>query len=509
MADPTIDRDDTGDAGKRGFSRRRFLGAGAAGAGGVAAAVVFGTGLRPASAAPPSGGKGPLAEADPHVNTGPSGSRARLRPRPDGLVILPIDRAKFQAGMRFDLRIEATGVDTETSRINIAVRGPSGPARLLTDDPVRTSSEPDSFEVTYLALRYPEPGTYTITASVTSDTSRPAAARVTHEVVVARAGARTAKNVIFFLGDGMGQPAITAARLLSKGITEGKYHGLLEMDLMEQRGLVTTSGVDSIATDSANSMSAYMTGHKSSVNAMGVYVGNDSDPNRHPRVENVTEVLKRTRDMAIGVVTTSEIQDATPAAVWAHTRLRAEYIEIMDQALNEGQRPHVLLGGGRASLLPQSDEGSRREDDRDLIEEFEDLGYAYAGTRKELQAALAEDPTHLLGLFTLGNMNAYIDREHDPDPDLLGEFTDQPHPDRDDCRGPGRASAQQGRILPDGRGSEHRQDGAPAGWPPGRVRRDRVRPGDRGGQAVGEQPERHAHRDHGRPQPLHEHRRNA
>ncbi|MBA2414391.1 MAG: hypothetical protein H0V64_00520, partial [Geodermatophilaceae bacterium] len=197
MADPTIDRDDTGDAGKRGFSRRRFLGAGAAGAGGVAAAVVFGTGLRPASAAPPSGGKGPLAEADPHVNTGPSGSRARLRPRPDGLVILPIDRAKFQAGMRFDLRIEATGVDTETSRINIAVRGPSGPARLLTDDPVRTSSEPDSFVVTYLALRYPEPGTYTITASVTSDTSRPAAARVTHEVVVARAGARTAKNVIF------------------------------------------------------------------------------------------------------------------------------------------------------------------------------------------------------------------------------------------------------------------------------------------------------------------------
>jgi len=365
-----------------------------------------------------------MTPAMPGSADSPAGGFWELVPRV--LVILPIDRAKFQAGMRFDLRIEATGVDTETSRINIAVRGPSGPARLLTDDPVRTSSEPDSFEVTYLALRYPEPGTYTITASVTSDTSRPAAARVTHEVVVARAGARTAKNVIFFLGDGMGQPAITAARLLSKGITEGKYHGLLEMDLMEQRGLVTTSGVDSIATDSANSMSAYMTGHKSSVNAMGVYVGNDSDPNRHPRVENVTEVLKRTRDMAIGVVTTSEIQDATPAAVWAHTRLRAEYIEIMDQALNEGQRPHVLLGGGRASLLPQSEEGSRREDDRDLIEEFEDLGYAYAGTRKELQAALAEDPTHLLGLFTLGNMNAYIDREHDPDPDLLGEFTDQP-----------------------------------------------------------------------------------
>lgn len=195
---------------------------------------------------------------------------------------------------------------------------------------------------------------------------------------------------------------------------------------MDSIGLVTTSGVDSIATDSANSMSAYMTGHKSSVNAMGVYVGNDPSPERHPRVENVTELLKRTRNMAIGVVATSEIQDATPAAVWAHTRQRAEYLDIMDQALNPPQMPHVLLGGGRASLLPQSVEGSRREDDRNLIEEFEAKGYAYAGTATELEAALEENPTRLLGTFTLGNMNVYLDREHDPDPDVLGEFTDQP-----------------------------------------------------------------------------------
>ena len=56
------------------------------------------------------------------------------------------------------------------------------------------------------------------------------------------------------------------------------------MDEMDFRGMVTTSGVDSIATDSANRMSAYMTGHKSSLNAMGVYEGNDPDPNRLHRV---------------------------------------------------------------------------------------------------------------------------------------------------------------------------------------------------------------------------------
>jgi alkaline phosphatase len=65
-------------------------------------------------------------------------------------------------------------------------------------------------------------------------------------------------------------------------------------------------------------MSAYMTGHKASVNAMGVYEALDPDPSKHPHVETMAEVLKRTRGMAIGVVSTAEVQDATPAAVWAH-----------------------------------------------------------------------------------------------------------------------------------------------------------------------------------------------
>src|SRR3981081_4268675 len=105
------------------------------------------------------------------------------------------------------------------------------------------------------------------------------------------------KNVIFFLGDGMGQGPITAARILSQGMSEGKYFGLLEMDRMEYRGIVTTSGVDAIATDSANSISAYVTGHKASVNAMGVYEGLDADPSKHPHVERIPQLLKRPRGL--------------------------------------------------------------------------------------------------------------------------------------------------------------------------------------------------------------------
>lgn len=115
-----------------------------------------------------------------------------------------------------------------------------------------------------------------------------------------------------------------------------------------------------------------------------------------------------------------------PRRRWAHTRQRGEFLDIIDQALREQQRPDVLLGGGRATFLPQSEEGSIRDDDRDVIEEFREQGYAYAGTEAELRQALADDPTQLLGLFTLGTMNVYLDREHDPDPEVLGDFTDQP-----------------------------------------------------------------------------------
>ena len=79
-----------------------------------------------------------------------------------------------------------------------------------------------------------------------------------------------------------------AARLLAKGIAEGKAFGKLAMDDMPQMALVATAGTDSIITDSANSASAYATGHKSAVNAMGVYADRTADPFDDPRVENIT-----------------------------------------------------------------------------------------------------------------------------------------------------------------------------------------------------------------------------
>ena len=106
-------------------------------------------------------------------------------------------------------------------------------------------------------------------------------------------GPRKAKNVILFIGDGLSPAHRVAARILSKGIAEGKSRGKLAIDDMPQMALVATAGSDSIITDSANAASAYATGHKSAVNAMGVYADRTASPFDDPRVETITSLAKR------------------------------------------------------------------------------------------------------------------------------------------------------------------------------------------------------------------------
>ena len=69
-------------------------------------------------------------------------------------------------------------------------------------------------------------------------------------------GPRQAKNVILLIGDGLSPAHRVAARLMSKGIAEGRAFGKIAMDDMPQMALVATAGSDSIITDSANSASA-------------------------------------------------------------------------------------------------------------------------------------------------------------------------------------------------------------------------------------------------------------
>src|SRR5262249_59253890 len=105
------------------------------------------------------------------------------------------------------------------------------------------------------------------------------------------------------LGDARRPARRTAAGLLPKGLAEGKAGGTLAMADMPQRARVATAGTDSIITDSANSASAYATGHKSAVNAMGVYADRTLNPLDDPKVETITSLAKRRLGMAVGIVT--------------------------------------------------------------------------------------------------------------------------------------------------------------------------------------------------------------
>src|SRR5215475_6541518 len=342
-------------------------------------------------------------------------------PKPS-LLILPINRAKFLAGARFDFRVEANHLPVKPTTWEVTIAGKTPEAFFGTQGQVTNTSD-HSQEQTFRDVTLAEPGAYKVSAKVVAGEIT-LTATVEYEVVLAKPLARQAKNVILFIGDGMSLPFRTAARIVSRGLSEDKYRSMLEMDDMDHYAVVTTSGMDSIATDSANSASAYATGHKSVVNAMGVYPDNTTDPNDDPRVETMVELVKRTRNMAVGLVTTTEIQDATPAAMFVHTRRRSEYLAIMDQYLNPSQSADVIMGGGSASLLPQSTAGSRRKDNRDLFKEFETKGYHVVTTRTELRATSA--PDKLLGLFHLGNMNVYLDKAVFKKADVLKQFTDQP-----------------------------------------------------------------------------------
>jgi len=339
-------------------------------------------------------------------------------PEVSNINIMPIDRAKFLVGQKFDFEIEVK-TDSPASAIEVLVNGIDA-EKFFGKQGVTKFDKMSTYRINDVAL----PQTGTVAVAVTVKTEQGMEKRRINYEVSAETIKKPAKNVILFIGDGMSLPARQMARILSKGITEGKYNDLLEMEKMSNLALITTSGSDSLVTDSANSASAYATGQKGAVNAMGVYADSTKDPFDDPKVENIIELAKRTRGMATGIVSTANITDATPAAMLAHTRKRSEQNFIAQEMLNPLHRPDVILGGGSRQFLPKSVPGSKRSDERNLIEEFKQQGYVTAINKTELKQVGTTDK--LLGLFQLDNMDVYIDREVTKNPAVLGNFNDQP-----------------------------------------------------------------------------------
>lgn len=315
--------------------------------------------------------------------------------------VYPIDKAQILAGARFDFKVELDAV-ADPKDLSVTINDQDY-AKVL-GKPAEFVSEEKDAKASALILRgvsLAKDGSYRVTVK-----NGAAVKTVTWNVYPAVAG--KAKNVIFLLGDGFSVGHRTAARLLAKGNTEGTANGLMAYDQLDRIGALGTSSVDAITVDSANSMSAYMTGHKSSINALGVYADRTKDPFDDPRVETIAELIRRTTKKAIGIVSDAELEDATPAAVVSHTRLRDEKASIVPFFLSV--KPEVLLGGGSAYFLPKSSPGSKRKDNDDYFDKFRQAGYTLATSRSELLALPAAKTQNILGLFHLGNMDGSLDR---------------------------------------------------------------------------------------------------
>ena len=320
--------------------------------------------------------------------------------------IYPLDRATILVNSPFDFKVELDGTVAERD-IAVTVNGKpyaevfGKPAAFVAEE----KGEDDAVMGSSLILRdlaLTEPGAYTVEVKAGDETKS-----VTWDVY-GTGEAPKARNVIFIVGDGLSVAHRTAARIMSKGMTEGKADGRLAMDDLDHMAFIGTSSTHSIATDSANTMSAYMTGHKSRVNALGVYADRTPDSFDDPRVETIAEALRRTTNKSIGVVSTSELEDATPAAVVAHTRKRADKPEIAEMFYKV--QPDVILGGGSAYFLKSDVPGSKRKDDKDYVAMFRDAGYALATSAEELEAARGSNTGKILGLFHTGNMDTTLDR---------------------------------------------------------------------------------------------------
>jgi alkaline phosphatase len=325
---------------------------------------------------------------------------------------MPPDGGVLAAGQRFDIRVEATGDGADVpAALTVVVNGRDITSR---NDPAADRGAPaNSRNFLLRNFSVDAPGPLRIEAK-TPDGSA-ATARLTVEGWAGRGSGARARNIILLLGDGMGAAHRTAARILSRGVRNGKANGRLAMDTLDVTGMVMTASLNSVITDSSPGMAAYSTGQKNNNNQEGVFPDNTRDPFDNPRIEYIGELLRRTRGPGfnVGIVTTADVSDSTPGANAAHTADRYAGSAITAQFFDERARNGitVLMGGGARHFMPK-DAGGSRTDGRRLAEEFEKAGFTRVSNGKEVGSLLAgvTPPKQLLGLFHSSHMVVAFDK---------------------------------------------------------------------------------------------------
>ncbi len=255
----------------------------------------------------------------------------------------------------------------------------------------------------------------------------------------ASAEAPRAKNVILFIGDGMGISTITAARIYAGqklGQTGEEY--VLPFENFENVALVKTYNINAQVPDSAGTATAMHSGVKTNMGFLGVGPegarGSCADTLAYPLPLLGEEVKER--GLALGIVSTARITHATPASVYARATERnwEAYIGTGDDQDAEGCRDiaaqlvetefDVALGGGMRSFLGADLGGHRRDEGTDLSALWaERTGGTFVTNSAQLEAAPMDAP--VFGLFSSSHMTYMAQREEASSEPTLTDMTAQ------------------------------------------------------------------------------------
>lgn len=383
---------------------------------------------------------GTAVSAEPTVSrlTPPSELFANQRPAP---VI-----ARFLPGQLFDLQATIRP-DEDSKRIQSAhfsidgVKVDATVALIGCETNCKSAIPKNAAIATVRAVSVEKPGVHSFSVTAIQSDGQAVTATGNFEVIPFESGGKKIRNIIFMLGDGMGASHRTAARIMVGGYAQGKAINGLAMDSFPVTGQVKTASLNSIVTDSSPGMTAYVLGNKNDNNEEGVFPDDTTSPFDNPRIEYLSEYLHRKQNKALGIVTTADVFDSTPAGNAVHTSSRGAGTGIVDQFLDDRKLTglSVLMGGGRKWFLPAETVGSARSSkndyafsetephtaeiikrwnaspgkidiDRDLIADFKAAGFQYAPDKTSLDQIDPANTQGLLGLFAFSNMNVAVDK---------------------------------------------------------------------------------------------------
>ena len=343
--------------------------------------------------------------------------------------------AQFLPGQRFDLQATISPDPGQTiTGAYFLVDGAAIPAAVTWAAATVAGKPANTVVASVRAYANASPGTHTFGVTAVQSDNQTITTNGNFKIEDIHPTGLAAKRIIIMIGDGMGIAHRTAARIMSRGVSQGKANAPLAMDRFPVTGVVTTHSLNSICTDSSPGASCYATGNKANNNQHGVFPDDTTENGDNPRIESIGEYLHRTQGRALGIVTTTDLFDSTPGAFGSHTQQRAAGSGICDEFFDGRYAAglKVLMGGGRKWFLPNTISGSGRtaqtdynipadvaagwgvpagtiDPGRDLLSDFTNDGFTYVPDATSLNA-IPSDTDKLLGLFQLSNMNVALDK---------------------------------------------------------------------------------------------------